>query len=798
MALVGVCLAHSPLDLLDMIKMEQDLSNDTYFYEIPDTYQEHPGLFHQYFNHYQKKIPTDSIEGDGYIITLPDDEKLYFDAKDIDDYGFVDFELPIGELPQIEADVFDHVNTPSYSALEELEHLADDGDLDAARIIADIHLMGLYEIKVDLKRSQELYTKLTQSDDLQLQGHGHFMLGFIHTTGLLGKVPQNPAKGLIHYKFASDLGNIQAQMTMAHKYMFGINVSKDVNQAIYYFSLAKEQSSLLKYSDYETVLLNNFNIRWSDLTNGVYEMLVSQQFNSVRRFESFEDYEEIKKATSSNSLGEETYDYISDEVLDAYSMLYFQVHKAYRGDYMHARDFKKSFEYAEKCVNFGKNEPEISRFFDQVSEELAVDHTEPEKQQSRFDFTFSLNIGSAYTPLSIFVGRCAQYLGHMYLTGEGGVQDDGMAYFYTKLGREMAGFNSFISDLGIMQYRGTGVKNNTDLALKTLGDTSRYLSSRYVTALINLDKADGELDDATLVLLKSSAHHSLLAARKLIELYESEDPTSLKNDVIVSYYNEFLKFGENDYFDFKLPFYAFINAKKNNTASNNMWTALVGMAITSEIGYEHSQSSLGSIMYPSTGEFGKRSFKESEYAQTKIYTPKRFDEAVFYYGLSAKHTNRDSINFLGDIYYNGLYRGKPMDDPLWNQEWWKYILPVSLDEGAKTNTLVKILRKVEQKVKQLFNFTRFDSTVIIPRDLGKAISYYQDASLTGSPMGSYNIGWAYEYGIGVSQDLHLAKRYYDLAFTEANDACIIAKIAVLRLKIKITLWSWLGFDGRGV
>ncbi|TID29902.1 hypothetical protein CANINC_001541 [Pichia inconspicua] len=781
------CRAEYADDLLYEIRNSQDLSKDKYFYTVPDDYIEKP--FMNYFNYIRKEKNYTRDAFNGYEITLPDERTFFFEEKDLDEYGAVGFNLPIGELPQIESDVFDKVKSPDTDTIDKLEKLADNGDLLAMKYAADIHTMGLFDIKVDIDRAFHLYTKLTQSEDTSLQSHANFMLGVFYTTGLFSKFPKDPAKGLIHYQFASNLGSIQAQKALAHKYMYGINVAKDIDQAIYYFSLARQQSSLKDIDDFTIPHIDSFSIRWSDLNDGIYGKEASQYVSTIRYFERFEDYNEIKKYKNPNAISDDAvHDYVvgEDDVLDGFSILYFHVQKNYHGDYLHARNFKKSFEYAKICVENGILEPEVERFYAQVK-----DGIEGTTTQSQFSFITDPQI----SPMTIFVGRCAQYLSHMYLTGDGGELDNDKAYFYAKLGKAMTNSQTFLNDIAIMQYKGIGTANNTELALATLRSTYRYASSRYFTSLISIKEAGGVLDQNTISGLTTSASHYLLSANKIIELYEEGEDLGLPAESIARYYNMVLQHAESDYFDFRIPFFAFINAQKNDVSSNKMWTALTGMAIISELGYESAQSSLGYILYPLI-QSSKVSVNDLQTLESQIYTPKRYDEAIYYTELSVLHSNRDSINFLGDMYYAGLYRGTPNDDPLWCKSWIHYVFPVAKVEEMKENPIVKLIQLIESLFRTKKN--GFDVTAIIPRDIDRAITYYRDSASKGSHMGCFNIGWAYEYGIGVAQDLHLAKRYYDEALLLTTDAYVPVRIAVIRIKLKAWLWQLYGLDGRGL
>ncbi len=48
-------------------------------------------------------------------------------------------------------------------------------------------------------------------------------------------------------------------------------------------------------------------------------------------------------------------------------------------------------------------------------------------------------------------------------------------------------------------------------------------------------------------------------------------------------------------------------------------------------------------------------------------------------------------------------------------------------------------------------------------DLAKAVSYYRTASDLNNAQATFNLGYMHQFGEGVPKDLHLAKRFYELA-----------------------------------
>ncbi|KAF7731977.1 ERAD-associated protein [Apophysomyces ossiformis] len=83
------------------------------------------------------------------------------------------------------------------------------------------------------------------------------------------------------------------------------------------------------------------------------------------------------------------------------------------------------------------------------------------------------------------------------------------------------------------------------------------------------------------------------------------------------------------------------------------------------------------------------------------------------------------------------------------------------------------------------------------RGIGTSVNYEKAAAcyriaaeIDFSPLAMWNLGWMYENGIGVSKDLHLAKRAYDSALNANPDAYLPVKLSLVKLKFK-EYWEWL-------
>lgn len=76
-------------------------------------------------------------------------------------------------------------------------------------------------------------------------------------------------------------------------------------------------------------------------------------------------------------------------------------------------------------------------------------------------------------------------------------------------------------------------------------------------------------------------------------------------------------------------------------------------------------------------------------------------------------------------------------------------------------------------------------------DISKAVQCYTGASdYSQSAQALFNLGWMHENGIGLVQDFHLAKRYYDHALEVNEEAYLPATLSLFKLRIR-SAWNTL-------
>ncbi len=183
---------------------------------------------------------------------------------------------------------------------------------------------------------------------------------------------------------------------------------------------------------------------------------------------------------------------------------------------------------------------------------------------------------------------------------------------------------------------------------------------------------------------------------------------------------------------------------------------------------------------------------------------------------AAVQTNPEAALRVGDMYYYGKLRDSPVLTQPGPFGWLPYVLyperfavPLvqSLVQGVvgEKSRVVHVKEKVDvenddstyTKDKEETCQVDQDGTClatdadeteededIVESDLEMAARYYRlAADVHKSPRANFNLGFLYEWGLGVKQDFPLAKRHYDLARdAPSREAEIAAKMALFALK----------------
>ena len=329
--------------------------------------------------------------------------------------------------------------------------------------------------------------------------------------------------------------------------------------------------------------------------------------------------------------------------------------------------------------------------------------------------------------LTKYACKAAGYLGRMYLRGEGVSQDFGKARMWFMRGRE-GGDPQSLYGLGLIQLHGYGVDKNLVFAnsLFVAAAQADWPDAQVQLGALYLDQ--GHADDVAI----ASQYFELAARYGNIEAYY--------------YLGEMNNYGvgREKSCSTAVTFYKSVAERAEPVVSS--WAE-------ANLAYESGDSELAFLEYLSAAEQGYEKAQNNvaymlDPEKSRLPVPQWLDRldpraqksallenpslALIYWTRSAKQGNIDALVKMGDYYLYGI--------------------------GADV-------------------------------DVDKAVQCYTGASeYQQSAQALYNLGWMHENGVGLTQDYHLAKRYYDSALETNDEAHLPVTLSLLKLRAR-SAWN---------
>ncbi|KAA8575524.1 hypothetical protein MFRU_002g00310 [Monilinia fructicola] len=334
-------------------------------------------------------------------------------------------------------------------------------------------------------------------------------------------------------------------------------------------------------------------------------------------------------------------------------------------------------------------------------------------------------IDSDKPQLDKIAAKSAGYLGRMYLRGESVDQSYDKAQTWFERGIKNGDSGSQYG-MGLMYLHGLGVPKNSVLAQQYFKASA---DQDYAPAQVSLGAM--HLDQGTENDIKVANRYFELAARYgNIEAYY--------------YLAELIDqgFGRDRSCPLATAYYknvaekaeplltSFAEANSAYEQGDNE-LALIGYMHAAEQGYEKGQSNVAYILDEQKSKLTVPSWL------TLVSTPRpqllqNAALALLYWTRAAKQANTDALVKMGDYYLYGI--------------------------GTQA-------------------------------DMEKAAACYTAASeFPQSAQALYNLGWMHENGVGLDQDFHLAKRYYDHALETNEEAYLPVTLSLLKLRIR-SAWN---------
>lgn len=335
-------------------------------------------------------------------------------------------------------------------------------------------------------------------------------------------------------------------------------------------------------------------------------------------------------------------------------------------------------------------------------------------------------VENAKSGIDKLAGKAAGYLGKMYLRGDGVPQNFDRAKVWFDRGSSQADALSRYG-LGLMYLHGYGVKENIAKAVELFRVSADH---DYAPAQVQM----GQL------YLDQGGQEDVRIANNYFEL------AARYGNIEANYYLAELVFhglGREKLCSMALSYYKSVAEKAEPLVSS--WAdandayeakdydiAFLEYLLAAEQGYEKAQTNVAWVL-----DTVRSKLPISELMRKRNDRSGLLDNpalALIYWTRASRQSNIDALVKMGDYYFYGI--------------------------GTE-------------------------------QDIGKAVQCYTGASdYSQSAQALFNLGWMHENGIGLTQDFHLAKRYYDHALAVNDEAYLPVTLGLLKLRIR-SAWNTL-------
>ncbi|KND91269.1 Protein sel-1 [Tolypocladium ophioglossoides CBS 100239] len=336
-------------------------------------------------------------------------------------------------------------------------------------------------------------------------------------------------------------------------------------------------------------------------------------------------------------------------------------------------------------------------------------------------------IAESYTKeIEKMAGKAAGYIGRMYLRGDGVVQNFERAKIWFDRGITLADAQSQYGR-GLMLLNGYGDKENLQLAMNLFTASA---NQDYAPAQVQMGRLyldQGETDDVRI----ANNHFELAARHGNIEAHY--------------YLAEMVHHGvgREKLCDLSLTYYKNVAEKAEPLVSS--WSdaneafeagdyelAFLEYLMAAEQGYERAQTNVAYMLDTIRSKVPMTEWFRKPRDETSLLENPGL--ALIYWTRSSRQSNIDSTVKMGDYYFYGI--------------------------GTE-------------------------------RDVVKAVQCYTGASdYSQSAQALFNLGWMHENGMGLTQDFHMAKRYYDHALEVNEEAYLPVTLSLLKLRAR-SAWNTL-------
>ncbi|KAL2401449.1 hypothetical protein ABEF93_006206 [Exophiala dermatitidis] len=611
-------------------------------------------------------------------------------------------------------------------------------DPDAIFLLAEMNFYGNFSYPRNFTEAKSQYQRLA---DLDGNSTAQYMLGLMYATGI-GGLERDQARALLYHTFAAEQDNIQSELTLAFRYHAGIGCQRDCEKAVGYYKRVADKA--MKYWQSGPPGGHSFvrnAYRWVELDGGFYGEGASVSSSGPN-------------AAQRDSFSSAHVDYVL-EYLDM---------RERQGDYNAMLTLGK--HYYEAPRGYKRNLRKAQRQFMKIARAYWGKDGKVNPKAPR--------------GIERVAGKAAAYIGRMFLRGEGMEQNYEKALLWLKRG--LANGDSFAQyHLGLMYRDGLGVPQDGLRAgtyLKAAAEQSLPIAQSALGVLF-LDQ--GDVDTAGRYFELAASAGVMEAFYYLAELTRQGVKREQNCGLASVYYKVVAERAEI----LHSPFVE-ANAAYDRGDFERAYIASIKAA---EHGYENAQANVAYLLDQKTSVISLPpnipllSSNKPSHKRSKLLNDPEL--ALAYFTRSAKQANVDSLIKMGDYYLSlASSASSSSSSKHKNQSGWLLtkLLHRQADSGAGRGDGTESANGNDTAEAQ------------VQANLEKAATCYTTAAESHhSAQALWNLGWMHENGIGsVTQDFHMAKRYYDLALEMNKEAYFPVTLALAKLRLRS--W-WNGVSG---
>jgi len=680
--------------------------------------------------------------------------------KDEDEIEIILNKNKMEDLPIIDKN--DNIKEKRIKIHRTLEYLGIKNKYSKALLkLADIYFFGYYGYPQDIDKAFQYYTFLANEyGNPQAQQK----IGFIYSIGL-GSIQRDQAKALLYLSFAANNNDIPAQISLGYRYLYGIGTERNCDESVWFYrKIAGEMVKIQQSGPPLGRLFPPPKVSIYEEDGGIFGKGASNAIGRpIDEARGGSDISEVELLTLYQFIEENEKHNPSKQVLIALNY--------YQGNPPVKKDFKRALKIFKVAA---RHLPE---------EILKADNIEITDKDLE-SFPTSNKIKSA--------SKAAAFIGQMYWRGEGVEPNDIEARKWYQRSAKL-GYTAAINALGLMYQYGYGqLKQNEDMAIKYYIAASNKGNPDAQTnlgkILIESSHVENKLSAFNL-FQQASKTGNIVASFKLANIYQSGEIIPEQCVFAASLYKTIAE--RASYYD------SLFEEAKLDIRRNNYNAALLKYLILSEQGYEMAQSNAAYLI-----DEGLASIDSLFYNNQNPYSI-----ALIYWKRSANQMNPDARVKVGDYYFYGLGTDEFKDDEVSdsdesssddndddNEEKESKENNSKSNENKNSKEDKPVMDEKSRHIIQnrMLNFSQKLAGSLYGKqgkpDYSIAFNYYQAAAENEkSSLAMWNLGFMYEYGIGVKKDLYLAKRYYDRSLELNHYAAFPIKLALFKLHFKVQI-----------